>query len=86
MREAMSGVANEPGAATWTRAGRTDLLSRRLYINYREPCRRTMSRFERVGNGWRMNVSYEVRRPWWATSTWSATSTPARADLRGSPE
>ncbi len=63
VREAMKGVANEPGSGDMDPGRAKDLFFRRLYINYSENVQKDDVTFERVGNGWRMNVSYEVRRP-----------------------
>jgi len=63
VRSAMKGLANEPGSADMDPARASDLFFRRLYINYSENVKRDNVKFERIDNGWRMRVNYEVRRP-----------------------
>jgi hypothetical protein len=62
VRSAMKGLANEPGSADMSPEKAKDLFFRRLYINYSENVKPENVKFERVENGWRMNVEYEVRR------------------------
>ena len=40
-----------------------DLFFRRLYINYSESVKPSHVKIERMDGGWKMSVSYEVRRP-----------------------
>lgn len=63
VRSAMKGLANEPGAADMDPSRANDLFFRRLYINYSENVKRDNVKFERIDNGWRMRVRYEVRQP-----------------------
>lgn len=63
VRSAMKGLANEPGSADMDPSRANDLFFRRLYINYSENVKRDNVKFERIDNGWRMRVQYEVRRP-----------------------
>jgi len=62
VRQAMKGVANEPGSGDMDPGRAKDLFFRRLDINYSDSVKKENVTFERIGNGWRMNVNYEVRR------------------------
>ena len=63
VQSAMKGLANEPGVADMDPAKVQDLFFRRLYINYSENVKPQNVKFERMEGGWKMRVSYEVRRP-----------------------
>lgn len=62
VRAAMKGLSTEPTADM--DPGRIkDLFFRRLYISYSENVKPEDVKIERSGDGWRMSVNYEVRRP-----------------------
>ena len=63
VQSAMKGLANEPGVADMDPAKIQDLFFRRLYINYSESVKPSHVKIERMDGGWKMSVSYEVRRP-----------------------
>ena len=56
-------VAAEPGVSDMDPAKIQDLFFRRLYINYSESVKPSHVKIERMDGGWKMSVSYEVRRP-----------------------
>src|SRR5687768_12590722 len=62
VRTAMKGLAGEPGVADMDPSKIQDLFFRRLYINYSESVKPANVKFERMDGGWKMRVSYEVRR------------------------
>lgn len=63
VRSAMKGLASEPGIGDMDPSKIQDLFFRRLYINYSESVKKNNVKIERMDGGWRMKVSYEVRRP-----------------------
>lgn len=63
VRTAMKGLANEPGTASMNQRKLQDLFFRRLDVNYAESVSNEHVKFERLSEGWRLNVKYEVRRP-----------------------
>ncbi len=63
VRSAMKGLANEPGIGNTDPRKIQDLFFRRLYISYAENVKPAHVKIERVGNGWKMSVNYEVRKP-----------------------
>jgi len=62
VRSAMKGLANEPGSGDMSPEKAKDLFFRRLDIGSVDSVKPADVKFERVGEGWRMNVNYEVRR------------------------
>lgn len=60
---AMKGVAGEPGAANMDPARIRDLLSRRFDISYVDSVKPQNIKIVRSGNGYTLNIKYEVRRP-----------------------
>ena len=62
VKTALKGLANEPGSGAMDPSKAKDLFFRRLYINYSENVKPENVTFERTDGGWRMKVSYEVRR------------------------
>lgn len=62
VRAAMKGLSTEP-TADMDPSRIKDLFFRRLYISYSENVKPEDVKIERSGDGWRMNVNYEVRRP-----------------------
>ncbi|HET6436022.1 MAG TPA: DUF4845 domain-containing protein [Xanthomonadaceae bacterium] len=63
VKQALKGLSAEPGIANTDPAKIQDLFFRRLYISYAEDVKPEHVKIERIDNGWRMKVSYEVRRP-----------------------
>ena len=62
VKQALKGLAQEPGIADRDPAKIQDLFFRRLYINYSQSVKPSNVKIERMDGGWRMTVSYEVRR------------------------
>ena len=63
VKQALKGLKAEPGIANKDPAKIQDLFFRRLYISYAENVKPAHVKIERVGNGWKMSVNYEVRKP-----------------------
>ncbi|QCO68064.1 DUF4845 domain-containing protein [Luteimonas yindakuii] len=63
VRQALKGLAQEPGIATQDPARIQDLFFRRLYISYSENVKKEHVKLRRIDNGWQMDVNYEIRRP-----------------------
>ena len=63
VRSAAKGLAGEPGVGDMDPSKIEDLFFRRLYINYSENVKPENVKIERIDNGWKMKVNYEVRRP-----------------------
>ena len=63
VRTAMKGLASEPDSAGMNASKLEELFFRRLDINYADSVSKDHVKFERLRNGWRLNVNYEVRRP-----------------------
>ncbi len=63
VKTAMKGLSNEPGIASSDPRRIRDLFFRRLYISYAENVKEEHVKVTRVDEGWRMDVSYEVRKP-----------------------
>lgn len=63
VKQAMAGLANEPGIAETDPAKIRDLFFRRLYISYSENIKSRDVKLVRKDAGWLMTVDYEVRRP-----------------------
>jgi len=63
VRSAMKGIANEAGSGDMDPGKIRDMLFRRLDISYADHVKRDNVKIERVGEGWRLNVNYEVRVP-----------------------
>lgn len=62
VRTALKGLANEPGSGDMDPSKAMDLLFRRLDVSYSENVKRDNVKFERIDQGLRLNVNYEVRR------------------------
>lgn len=60
---AIKGVASEPGVAKMDPSRVRDLLEKRFYISYVENVKKQDVRIARDDSGYKLNVSYEVRRP-----------------------
>jgi hypothetical protein len=63
VKQALKGLASEPGIADRDPAKIQDLFFRRLYISYAEDVKPEHVKITRVDNGWKMDVNYEVRKP-----------------------
>lgn len=63
VKQALKGLAQEPGIANQDPAKVQDLFFRRLYINYSENVKPANVKLQRADKGgWQMDVNYEVRR------------------------
>ncbi|CAN5652040.1 DUF4845 domain-containing protein [soil metagenome] len=64
VKQAMRAMASEPGMVDAEPAKIRDLFFRRLYVNYSDDnVKNENVKITRVGNGWQMDVKYEVRKP-----------------------
>ena len=63
VKQAMAGLANEPGIANQDTAKIKDLFFRRLYISYAENIKPEHVKIVRKDAGFEMTVDYEVRKP-----------------------
>ncbi|MDQ3289363.1 MAG: DUF4845 domain-containing protein [Pseudomonadota bacterium] len=63
VKQALKGLADEPGITRNDPAKIKDLFFRRLYISYAENVKPAHVRIERKDAGYMMTVDYEVRRP-----------------------
>ena len=63
VKQAMNGLADEPGIAAMEPAKIRDLFFRRLYISYAENVKDENIKLTRKEAGWMMIVNYEVRKP-----------------------
>lgn len=63
VKQALDQMADESGIATNPPPKIKDLLFRRLYVSYVESVRPQDVQVERTGDGYRVVVDYEVRRP-----------------------
>ena len=62
VKQALKGLAAEPGIASQEPAKVKDLLFRRLYVSYAENVKPNNVKIQRDSNGYVINVQYEVRR------------------------
>lgn len=62
VKQALKGLAQEPGIADRDPAKIEDLFFRRLYISYAENVKPENVDIKRIDNGWQMNVNYEIRK------------------------
>ena len=62
VKQALKGLAAEPGIATQDPAKVKDLLFRRLYVSYAENVKPHNVKIQRDGQGYVITVQYEVRR------------------------
>jgi len=60
---AMKSLANEPDIGKKSPAEISTLLSRRFNISYVDSVKREHIKLTREGNGYVLNIAYEVRRP-----------------------
>ena len=63
VKQALKGLAAEPGIADKDPGKIEDLFFRRLYISYAEDVKPEHVKITRGENGWVMTVNYEVRKP-----------------------
>lgn len=63
VKQAMDGMAREPGMAEADAAKIKDAFFRRLYTSYAENVKPENVKLLRKDAGWLMSVDYEVRRP-----------------------
>jgi hypothetical protein len=63
VKQALKGLASEPGIADQDPAKIQDLFFRRLYISYAEDVKPEHVKISRIDSGWKMDVNYEVRKP-----------------------
>ena len=63
VKQALKGLQSEPGIADQDPGKIQDLFFRRLYISYAEDVKPENVKVERIDAGWKMTVSYEVRKP-----------------------
>jgi hypothetical protein len=63
VKQALKGLAAEPGIADQDPAKIQDLFFRRLYISYAEDVKPEHVKMTRIDSGWKMDVNYEVRKP-----------------------
>ncbi|HEY9400097.1 MAG TPA: DUF4845 domain-containing protein [Luteimonas sp.] len=63
VKQALKGLAAEPGIADQDPAKIQDLFFRRLYISYAEDVKPEHVKITRIDSGWKMDVNYEVRKP-----------------------
>ena len=63
VKQALKGLAEEPGIADQDPAKIQDLFFRRLYISYAENVKPEHVKITRIDAGWKMDVNYEVRKP-----------------------
>jgi hypothetical protein len=62
VKSALDGLSKEPGVADMDPSKIQDLFFRRMDINYSDHVKPSDVKIERADNGWKMKVSYEVRR------------------------
>ena len=62
VKQALKGLAAEPGIANTDPAKVKDLLFRRLYVSYAETVKPNNVKVTRDGQGYVVTVQYEVRR------------------------
>lgn len=63
VRQAMKGLALEPGINNASPDKIRNLFFRRLYVNYADNVDQKHVKIERMAGGWKMRVAYEVRKP-----------------------
>ena len=63
VKQSLNGLAMEPGISNATPDRIRSLFFRRLYVNYSDNVKPENVKIERGEGGWKMTVSYEVRRP-----------------------
>jgi hypothetical protein len=63
VKQAMNGLADEPGVASMDSAKIRKLFFRRLYVSYAENVKQENIKLTRKEAGWMMIVDYKVQRP-----------------------
>lgn len=63
VKQALQGLAGEPGIAEQSPAKIKDLFFRRLYISYADTVKSEHVKIVRKDSGYVMTVKYEVRKP-----------------------
>jgi hypothetical protein len=63
VKSSLKGLANEQGVADMDPGRMKELFFRRLNMNYSNSIKQSDVKIERMEGGWKMTVSYEVRRP-----------------------
>ncbi len=63
VKQALSGMAEEPGIADNSPNKIADLFFRRLYVSYSENVKPSDVKIKRIDSGWKVDVNYEVRKP-----------------------
>ncbi len=63
VKTSMKSLAKESGSADMDPNKAQELFFKRMDMNYSDSVKRDNIKFDRIDGGWRMNVSYEVRRP-----------------------
>ena len=63
VKQAMNGLADEPGVGSMEAPKIRDLFFRRLYVSYAENVKEENVKLTRKEAGWLMVVDYKVQRP-----------------------
>lgn len=63
VKQALNGLATEPGVTERDAAKIKDLFFRRLYISYADNIKSEHVKVVRKDAGWLMTVDYEIRKP-----------------------
>jgi Tfp pilus assembly major pilin PilA len=63
VKQALNGLASEPGVVEQDAAKIKDLFFRRLYISYADNIKAEHVKVVRKDAGWQMTVDYEIRKP-----------------------
>lgn len=63
VKQALSGLASDPGIADRSPAQIRDLFFRRLYVSYADNIKSEHVKIVRKDQGFEMTVKYEVRKP-----------------------
>lgn len=62
VRNALNGIANEPGVGDMDPSRIQDMFFKRMDINYSDHVKPADVKLDHIDGGWRMTVDYEVRR------------------------
>jgi hypothetical protein len=63
VKQALNGLASEPGVVEQDAAKIKDLFFRRLYISYADNIKAEHVKVVRKDASWQMTVDYEIRKP-----------------------
>jgi hypothetical protein len=63
VKQALSGLASEPGVTEQDAPKIKDLFFRRMYVSYADNIKPEHVKLARRDAGWLMTVDYEIRRP-----------------------